>query len=194
MEKTNSGGKHLNFTFFLVMFFLVVTVFFAWYSPDWVTSLGVTLIDEPKKKNEENNVGKIENLEPLPMAKKFKMGQIEIETSIQFVKANELGKIVDKNPKTILSLGGVFPKGSYVSVVYPKPFQVKNIFIPIEAPKYFKAILQTSPDGVVFSNVKIINNGINEIQLKNETIQAIRIIVLAEMLSENWSISDINLN
>lgn len=194
MVKTNLGGKHLNFTFCLVMFFLACNVFFSWYSPSWVSSLGVILIDEQKKKEDESKIEKMENVEPLPSAIKFKLGQIQLETSISNIKPNNLGKIVDNLPETNLSLNGVFLKGSFISVIHPKPFQVKKIVVPISAAKTFKAVLQTSPDGVVFSNVKILKKGQNEIMLNNEKIQAIRIIILLEILGESWSIDDIVIN
>lgn len=183
--------KQINYSFVLILLFLMFNIVFAWFSPDWVDKLGKILIDQNEAPPEEHI--KAEDVQPLKSIKNFKFGEITLNSSIRSVKPPILKHIIDKNNKTKMTCWGETRKGDFVMMKYNKPFQCKNINVAVQGPKEFSALLQTSADGIVFSTAKVIKNGSNNIKLNNEKIKGIRIIV-TQKFKGKWTLSDINLN
>ena len=54
-----------------------------------------------------------------------------------------------------------------------------------------RLILETSADGLVYSPVKIIKPGANDVELKNEKIKSVRIVVVKDS-DKPWTLGDIS--
>ena len=191
VEKAGTPIKQINFSFVLILLFLLFNIIFAWFSPAWVDQLGKILIDQNEEAPEEHI--KAEDVRPLKSIKNAKVGNINITSSIRSVKNPDLKNIADKNDKTKLTCWGETRKGDFVMMKYDKPFQCKGISVAIQGPKPFSALLQTSADGIVFSTAKVIKVGQTTIKLKNEKIKGIRIIVTSKFKGK-WTMGDFRLN
>ena len=183
--------KQINNSFVLILLFLLFNIVFAWFSPGWVDQLGKILIDQNEAPPEEHI--KAEDVQPLKTIKNSKVGEINLSSSIRSIKSPMLNDIADKNNKTKLTCTGETRKGDFVMLKYNKPFQCKGINLAVQGPKEFVALLQTSADGIVFSTAKIIKAGSNNVKLKNEKIQGVRIIVTNKFKGK-WTLGDITIN
>ena len=191
VEKAESQYKQINFSFVLILLFLLFNIVFAWFSPGWVDQLGKILIDQNEAPAEEHI--KAEDVRPLKSIKKAKVGNINITSSIRSIKNPVLKNVADKKDNTKLTCWGETRKGDFVMMKYSKPFQCKGISVAIQGPKQFSALLQTSADGIVFSTAKVIKVGSTTVKLKNEKIKGIRIIVTNKFKGK-WVLGDFRLN
>ena len=191
VDKAETPVKQINFSFVLILLFLLFNIVFAWFSPAWVDQLGKILIDQNEEAPEEHI--KAEDVRPIKAIKNAKVGNIDISSSIRSIKNEALKNVADKNDKTKLVCWGETRKGDFVMMKYANPFQCKGISIAIQGHKDFEALLQTSADGVVFSTAKVIKNGQTNIKLKNEKIKGVRIIVTKKFKGK-WTMGDFRLN
>ena len=176
--------------FILVLTFLAFNISFAWFSPDVASKLGKILIDE----QDGGPAGAIENLPDIkvfPSITTAKVGTVRVETSLRGLSARVLKNICDRKAATKLNIKKDTRKGDAVTLKYSKSFQCKSISLRLNGPKEMKAQLQTSADGIVFSAVKLLKPGSNDVKLKNETIKAVR-IVLSENIKGAWTLGDVS--
>ena len=194
MAENRKVGAQLNLFFFWLILFLFMNFSFAWYSPGWTDSIGEQLIGDTKKAADKS-------LDPEVIAKKIKavnakrtvkylhFGNIEIRSSMTKIKSRHLKYLCDRKPGTVLD----WPKsskGDCIVLKYKQSFKCNGISLRIEAEKKLTAILQTSTDGIVFSTVKTLTKGANDVPLKGENIKALRIMVYDN--SAAWELGDIN--
>ena len=191
VEKAETPIKQINFSFVLILLFLLFNIVFAWFSPTWVDQLGKILIDQNEEVPEEHI--KAEDVQALKSIKQAKVGNINITSSLRAIKSTDLKKVADKNDKTKFSSWGETRKGDFVMMKYDNHFQCKSISVAIQGPKEFSALLQTSADGIVFSTAKVIKVGQTIVKLKNEKIKGIRIIIIKKF-NAKWTMGDFRLN
>jgi hypothetical protein len=176
-------------SFVLVLIFLVFNIVFSWMSPGWTDKLGEILIDEQEEIAE---VDTLPDIKAHPSITTAKIGNIvRVETSLEGISARALKKICDRKAETKLDVKGKTRKGDNVTLKYSKSFNCKGINVRINGPNDLSAQLQTSADGIVFSAVKMLKAGSNDVILKNEKVKAVRILISKE-LKGAWSLGDVS--
>jgi limonene-1,2-epoxide hydrolase len=99
--------------------------------------------------------------------------------------------LCDRQSSTKVNFATKSSKGDNVLLKYDKVFQCQGISLRINGPEDFSALLQTSADGIIFSTIKILKPGANDISLKNEKVQAVRVVVYNDT-EKPWSLGDIS--
>jgi hypothetical protein len=191
--KTTKEPKESIFSagFLLVLLFLVFNISFSWFSPKIAAKLSPILIDETEAAAEDAS-RKLPDIKVLPTLAFSKVGNtIKVETSIRGVTSRMLKNICDRKSQTKLNMKGEARAGDNVTLKYSKSFPCKGISLRLNGPKELKAQLQVSTDGIVFSAVKLLVPGSNDVKLKNENIKAVRIVV-SEKIKGNWSLGDVS--
>jgi hypothetical protein len=187
--KDQDAESVISPSFVLVLIFLVFNIAFSWMSPGWTDKLGQILIDEQEEVIESE---KLPDIKAHPSTTTAKIGNIvRVECSIKGISARSLKKICDRKSETKLDVKGKTRKGDNVTLKYAKPFNCKGINLSINGPNGLRAQLQTSADGIVFSSVKTLKAGSNDVVLKNEKVKAVRILISKD-LTEAWSLGDVS--
>ena len=174
------------------MVFLTLNIVFAWFSPGWIDSLGKVLIDGQEQDNSQEENEKFPDIKILASLTTVKVGSaVRAETSLRGVSAGKLKNICDRQAKTKLTVNGKTRKGDQITLKYSKSFKCKGISFSLNGDKNFSGQLQTSADGIVFSTVKSLKSGSNNITLKNETIKALRIVINKD-IQKKWTLGDVS--
>jgi hypothetical protein len=177
----------INESFLLVMLFLVFNACFSFFSPGWTEDLGNILIEDKTLILEPE---KMKDIKPLTANKFIKIGDVEVRTSIG-IDPRQLKNICDRTNSTQVNFNLVSKVGDNVLLKYGKAFQCKGISLRLGAEDDFRAVIETSADGIVYSAIKVLKPGATDIELQNEKIKAVRIIVLTAT-KKPWTLGDIS--
>jgi len=191
MAENRKVGARLNIFFFWIMLFLFMNFVFSWFSPGWTNTIGAMLIGDEKSSKPEAEVTtkSIGTVNPIRTVKFLHFGNIELKTSMKTMKPRELKYLCDRKPETVLQWPKA-EKGDCVVLKYKQSFKCSGISLRVEAADKFRGLLQTSTDGIVFSTVKVLAKGANDIPLKGENVKALRIMLYAN--TPEWKLGDIN--
>lgn len=177
----------LNNSFILVVIYLVFDVFFSAFSPKWTDELGAILIEDKTLIIEPE---KLKDIKPRPTVRFIHVGDVEVKTSVK-IDARQLKNLCDRSNSTKVNFNIKTQRGDNVVLNYEKSFQCKGISLRLNGEEDLRLILETSADGLVYSPVKIIKPGANDVELKNEKIKSVRIVVVKDS-DKPWTLGDIS--
>ncbi|MCH2208264.1 MAG: hypothetical protein MK132_20665 [Lentisphaerales bacterium] len=177
----------LNKSFVLVMIYLAFDVFFSAFSPKWTDDLGAILIEDKTLIIEP---AKLKDIKPRPTVRFIQIGDVEIKTSVK-IDPRQLKNLCDRSNSTKVNFNIKTVKGDNVVLNYEKSFQCKGISLRVNGEEDFRLVLETSADGLVYSPVKILKPGANDIELKNEKIKSVRVVSVQDT-SKAWTLGDIS--
>ncbi|MCM8531457.1 MAG: hypothetical protein NE330_09880 [Lentisphaeraceae bacterium] len=177
----------LNYSVVLVMVYLLFDIFFSAFSPKWTEQLSDILIED---KTLILQPEKVKDIKPILATRFIKVGGVEVRTSLN-IDSRQLKNICDRKNSTKVNFNLKSKRGDNVQINYEKDFLCKGVSLRLNGEESFRALLETSADGLVFHPVKILKPGANNIELQNEKIKSLRIVLMAGT-DKPWNLGDIS--